>query len=183
MKKPEHVAPSTADTEPRGHALLGTILFTLTVPATIIVWIPYLLTAWRMQPPFLGIAATRVPGVALMVLAAPLFFRFLAGFVREGHGTPAPIAPPEHLVVGGPFQRTRNPGYVAVVSLVAGQALLLGSWPVLVYTALLAVVFHLFVVGYEEPTLRRQFGAEYEAYCVAVPRWVPRLRAPHRDRG
>jgi len=91
-----------ADSERR--ALVGTIAFTLVVPGTVIVLIPYLLTGWNLRPPFLGIEATRSLGGALIVLAAPLFFRFLAGFVREGHGTPAPIAPPEHLVVGGPFR-------------------------------------------------------------------------------
>jgi len=161
---------------PRG-ALLGTIVFTLIVPGTVIVLLPYLLTGWEPRPPLLGVEATRSLGVALMVLAAPLFFRFLAGFVREGHGTPAPIAPPEHLVVGGPFRWIRNPGYVAVVALVAGQALLLGSRAVLAYAAALALVFHLFVVFYEEPTLRRQFGAEYEDYCRRVPRWIPRPQA------
>jgi protein-S-isoprenylcysteine O-methyltransferase Ste14 len=157
-------------------ALLGTIAFTLVVPGTAIVLIPYLLTEWQLRPPLLGIEATRTLGVALMVLAAPLFFRFLSGFVREGHGTPAPIAPTEHLVVGGPFRWIRNPGYVAVVSLVAGQALLFGSGAVLAYAAFLAIAFHLFVVFYEEPTLRRQFGAEYETYCREVPRWIPRPR-------
>jgi protein-S-isoprenylcysteine O-methyltransferase Ste14 len=158
-------------------ALFGTIAFTLVVPGTAIVLIPYLLTGWQLRPPLLGIEATRTFGVALMVLAAPLFFRFLSGFVREGHGTPAPIAPTEHLVVGGPFRWIRNPGYVAVVSLVVGQALLFGSGAVLAYAAFLAVAFHLFVVFYEEPTLRRQFGAEYEAYCREVPRWIPRPQA------
>ena len=157
-------------------ALLGTIAFTLIVPGTLIVLIPYLLTAWQLRPPLLGIEATRTLGVALIVLAAPLFFRFLSGFVREGHGTPAPIAPPEHLVVGGPFRWIRNPGYVGVVSLVAGQALLFGSGAVLAYAAFLAFAFHLFVVLYEEPTLRRQFGTEYESYCREVPRWIPRPR-------
>jgi protein-S-isoprenylcysteine O-methyltransferase Ste14 len=166
-----------ADAERR--ALLGTIIFTLTIPGTVIVLVPYLLTGWNLRPPFLGIEATRSLGGALIVLAAPLFFRFLAGFVREGHGTPAPIAPPQHLVVGGPFRWVRNPGYVAVVSLVVGQALLFGSGAVLAWAAFLAVAFHLFVVLYEEPTLRRQFGEEYEAYCREVPRWLPR-RQPSR---
>ena len=157
-------------------ALLGTIAFTLIVPGALIVLIPYLLTGWQLRPPLVGIEATRTFGVALIVLAAPLFFRFLSGFVREGHGTPAPIAPPEHLVVGGPFRWIRNPGYVAVVSLVVGQALLFGSGAVLAYAAFLAVAFHLFVVFYEEPTLRRQFGTEYESYCREVPRWIPRPR-------
>jgi protein-S-isoprenylcysteine O-methyltransferase Ste14 len=104
------------------------------------------------------------------------------GIRARGRGTPAPIAPTEHLVVGGPFRWVRNPGYVAVVSLVVGQALVFGSGAVLAYAAVLAVGFHLFVVLYEEPTLRRQFGEEYEAYCREVPRWFPR-RQPSRWQG
>ena len=171
------------DATPPRRALLGTIAFTATVPGTVIVLVPHLLTGWRLGPPLLGIEATRSLGVALIVLAAPLFFRFLSGFVREGRGTPAPIAPTEHLVVGGPFRWVRNPGYVAVLALVAGQALLFGSRAVIAYAGALAVAFHLFVVFYEEPTLRRQFGSEYEAYCRKVPRWLPRLQPSRwRDR-
>ena len=156
-------------------ALLGTIAFTLTIPATLIVLIPYLLTGWQLRPPLLGIEATRSLGGALILLAAPLFFRFLSGFVREGRGTPAPIAPPEHLVVGGPFRWIRNPGYVAVVSLVVGQGLIFASGAVLAWAAVLAIGFHLFVVLYEEPTLRRQFGASYDVYRANVRRWWPRI--------
>src|SRR5262249_19139083 len=104
------------------------------------------------------------------------FAAFNLRFVVEGRGTPAPIAPTEHLVVGGPFRWVRNPGYIAVIALLLGQALLLGSSAVLAYATVVALGFHLFVVFYEEPTLRRQFGAEYETYCHAVPRWIPRLR-------
>lgn len=157
-------------------ALIGTVIFTLVVPGTAIVLVPFVLSGgWTFHPPLAG-EASRWLGVALVVLGAPLFFRFLAGFVREGHGTPAPIAPTEHLVVGGPFQWCRNPGYVAVVAMVVGQGLLFGSARILVYAASLAVGFHLFVLLYEEPTLRRTFGAEYEEYCRRVPRWLPRLR-------
>lgn len=164
-------------TKPPRRALLGTIAFTVLVPGTTIVLVPYLLTGWQLAPPLLGIEATRTVGVALLLLAAPLFFRFLSGFVREGHGTPAPIAPTEHLVVGGPFRWIRNPGYVAVVALVAAQGLVFGSGAILLYALVLAVAFHAFVVLYEEPTLRRQFGSAYEQYCREVPRWIPRRQA------
>ena len=162
------------DPKPPRNPLLGTIIFTLTIPATAIVLIPYFLTGWRTAPAPGGWEWTRWLGMALIVLATPLFVRFLSGFVREGRGTPAPIAPTRHLVVGGPFRWVRNPGYVAVISLVVGQGLIFGSMAVLAYAAALALAFHLFVLFYEEPALRRQFGAEYEAYCRDVPRWLPR---------
>jgi protein-S-isoprenylcysteine O-methyltransferase Ste14 len=152
-------------------AALGTLVFTLLVPGTVVGLVPYALTGWRLAPS----TALRVLGALLILAALPLFVAFLLRFVREGHGTPAPIAPTERLVVGGPFRTVRNPGYVAVVAMVVGQGLLFASGSVLVYAALLALGFHLFVVLYEEPTLQRQFGAEYDEYRRRVPRWWPRL--------
>jgi protein-S-isoprenylcysteine O-methyltransferase Ste14 len=113
-------------------------------------------------------------GIALIAVALPVFVAFNFRFVWEGHGTPAPVAPTEHLVVGGPFRWVRNPGYVAVVGLVVGEGLLYGSPRVLAYAALLWLGFHLFVLLYEEPTLRRTYGAEYDDYCRRVSRWIPR---------
>ncbi len=157
-------------------AVVGTVVFVLLVPGTVVGLVPWALSGWRLELPILGLAATRIAGTALIVLALPLFVTFCLRFVREGHGTPAPIAPTRHLVVGGPFRLVRNPGYVAVVAMLVGQGLLFGSWPVLAYATGVAIAFHVFVVLFEEPTLRRQFGAEYDGYCRAVPRWVPRLR-------
>ncbi len=155
-------------------AFFGTILFTIVVPGTVVGVMPFVLTAgWTFGPPLAG-EPSRWLGVALGVLATPLFVSFLSRFVREGHGTPAPIAPPQHLVVRGPFRWVRNPGYIAVVSMIVGQGLLFGSWAVLVYAACMALLFHFVVVVWEEPALRRTFGAEYEEYRRRVPRWLPR---------
>jgi len=155
------------------HAGLGTLAFVLVVPTTVIGYLPYVLSEYVLGPPLFP--GARVFGVALLVAALPLFVAFNLRFVREGEGTPAPIAPTRHLVVGGPFRSVRNPGYVAVLALVVAQALLFGSVLVLSYAGMLFVIFHIFVLLYEEPTLHRQFGAEYEAYCRRVPRWIPRL--------
>ena len=97
-------------------------------------------------------------------------------FALQGLGTPAPIAPPQHLVVTGLYRYVRNPMYVAVAAVIFGQAILFGDWRLLAYGAL-CLFFHLFVVGYEEPTLKTSFGAEYEAFRINVPRWIPRLTA------
>jgi protein-S-isoprenylcysteine O-methyltransferase Ste14 len=166
-------------TQPGERSLLvataGTILFVVLVPGTVVVLVPRWLSGWALRPPLFGWTPGRWIGVALLLVGLPVFLDFLVGFVRRGRGTPAPVAPPERLVVSGVFRWVRNPGYVAVLSMVAGQGLLLGSAAVLAYAACLALGFHLFVVLYEEPTLRRQFGEEYAAYCRRVPRWVPRL--------
>ena len=155
-------------------ALLGTIAFVAVIPVSVIVLVPYWLTGWRLAAPFLATTLTRWLGALLIVASIPVFVAFVGRFVFEGRGTPAPVAPTEHLVVGGPFRWTRNPGYVAVVSLVAGQALVFGSSGVLAYAIMIAIAFHAFVLLYEEPTLRRTYGPEYDAYCARVPRWIPR---------
>ena len=157
-------------------ATLGTVVFVALVPGTVIVVVPRLLSGWSILPPLFAWAPVRWIGLVLLLLALPVFLDFLVGFVRRGHGTPAPIAPPERLVVSGGFRYVRNPGYIAVVSMVIGQGLFLGSKAVLAYAACLALGFHLFVVLYEEPALRGQFGEEYAAYCRRVPRWLPRVR-------
>ncbi len=167
----------TADSEhPPAWAAPLTILFGVTVPGTALVLVPYWLTRWRFSPPLLGVSASRWLGVAIILVAAPILFQFLARFVYEGYGTPAPFLPPSRLVVGGPFRYVRNPGYVSVVLMILGQGLLFASSPVLVYAVLAALGFHLFVILYEEPTLRSSFGADYDAYCREVPRWIPRVR-------
>jgi protein-S-isoprenylcysteine O-methyltransferase Ste14 len=97
-------------------------------------------------------------------------------FVIEGAGTPAPVAPTEQLVVGGIYRYVRNPMYLAVVSAIVGQALMLGQLVLLPYAAAVAVATGSFARWYEEPALRRRFGAAYEAYRQAVPAWWPRRR-------
>ncbi len=147
----------------------------IVVPGTVALWAPYELSdEWSFDSPFLGLGLTRWLGGVLVLVALPIFGDFLFRFVSEGFGTPAPVAPPRKLVVGGTFRYCRNPGYLAAVSIIAGQALLLGSGSVLIYAACLWLGFHLFVVFYEEPNLRRRFGAEYEDYCRRVLRWIPR---------
>ena len=99
-----------------------------------------------------------------------------ARFVRDGLGTPAPVAPTERLVVTGAYRHVRNPMYLAVLAAIVGQGLLLGQPRLLGYAGVVALAVVSFVRLYEEPTLERQFGAEYEAYRRAVPGWWPRLR-------
>ena len=97
-------------------------------------------------------------------------------FTFRGRGTALPFDPPRELVVSGPYRYVRNPIYVAVGIIYAGYFLWFGYWIIPLVAALALVGTHLFVVLYEEPTLRRKFGASYEAYLQRVPRWVPRFR-------
>src|SRR5262249_61469045 len=100
----------------------------------------------------------------------------------EAHAPPAPVAPTERLVVGGLYRFVRNPMYLAVVAAITGQGLALGQPVLLGYAAAVWVTVATFVRWYEEPTLARQFGAQYQAYRRSVPAWLPRIR-PWRPGG
>jgi protein-S-isoprenylcysteine O-methyltransferase Ste14 len=153
-------------------AAAGSAAFLVLVPGVVAGLIPWLLTGWRMEAAPL---AVRIAGGVLVAAGVAFLLHAFARFVLEGIGTPAPVAPTERLVVGGVYRYVRNPMYLAVGATICGQALLLGQWGLLVYAALFFVVVATFVVIYEEPTLERQFGADYDAYRRAVPGWVPRL--------
>ena len=169
----QHAQPS----RPPLRTYLGTIVFTMVVPGSVVGLVPYLISRWELRPPLFGLGPTRWLGFAIFLIAIPAFADFLARFVREGHGIPAPIAPTRQLVVGGVYRYVRNPAYVAVIAMLVGQALFLGNLAVLEYAFVVAIGFHLFVILYEEPTLKRKFGLHYQAYCQEVPRWIPRLRS------
>lgn len=111
-------------------------------------------------------------------LGAVLLGACIWEFARTGRGTLAPVDPPRELVVRGLYRYVRNPMYLSVTVIVLGELLLTGSRPLLVYWALWFVAVNLFVIGYEEPTLRRRFGVAYERYTQAVGRWLPRVRSP-----
>ena len=96
-------------------------------------------------------------------------------FFSEGRGTLAPIDPPKHLVVRGPYKYVRNPMYVSVVTILLGEAVFFSSKQILLEAAIFMAMTYLFVVFYEEPTLRRLFGESYEKYMQTVGRWIPRF--------
>ena len=157
----------------RSSALLFSFLFLIVAPGTIAGLVPWWLTSWRFLP---GPLALRVLGLVLIAGGGYLLLECFGRFAVQGHGTPAPIAPPDRLVVTGPYRRVRNPMYVAVVALILGQVALFADLRLAPYAIVVWLAFHLFVLIYEEPTLRRAFPQDYAAYTAAVPRWRPRLR-------
>jgi protein-S-isoprenylcysteine O-methyltransferase Ste14 len=154
-------------------AAIGSALFFVVAPGVVVGLVPWWLTRWELRP---ALVPVRALGVLVLVISLPVLVSAFVRFVRDGLGTPAPVAPTERLVVSGAYRYVRNPMYVAVIGAIVGQALLLGQPVLLGYAALVAAGVVSFVRLYEEPVLRRQFGAEYEAYRRAVPGWVPRLR-------
>ena len=120
-------------------------------------------------------------GVAAIVVGVGVLLLAFVRFVLEGSGTPAPVAPTAHLVVGGLYRYVRNPMYLAVEAIILGQALVLGKLSLLWYGLMVMTAFVVFVRGYEEPALTRRFGASYETYRRAVPAWWPRRHPWVRD--
>ncbi len=155
-------------------AIAGSVAFLLLAPGVVAGLIPWLLTNGYGQP-LSSSAAVMAAGSILIVAGLAVLLHSFARFAFEGAGTPAPIAPTERLVVGGVFRYVRNPMYVAVLSIILGQALLFADWSLVAYAGVVAVTVFTFVKLYEEPTLARRYGGEYEAYRRAVPGWLPRL--------
>lgn len=164
-------------------AALGSLLFFFIAPAMVGGFLPWWLTRWEVaQVPF-GVAQ-QIVGGALIVIGASVLVHAFVKFVVEGLGTPAPIAPPSRLVVGGLYRHVRNPMYLAILTAVIGQAIAFGQLSLFVYAVGLAITFVSFVRFYEEPMLAARFGEEYETYRRAVPGWWPRLRPwNQRDQG
>ncbi len=162
-------------------AAAGSTLFFAIAPGVVAGAVPWWLTRWQVRGPLAHWAPVRVAGLILLAVGAIVLVQAFARFVAEGRGTPAPVAPTERLVVGGLYRFVRNPMYLAVVAAITGQGLALGQFVLLGYAAVVWVTVASFVRCYEEPTLARQFGAQYQAYRRAVPAWRPRIRPWHQD--
>lgn len=153
-------------------ALAGSALFFLLAPGVVAGLMPWLIAGWHMQP---GRLPFRIIGILLIAVGVTFLMHSFARFVIEGRGTPAPVAPTETLVVGGVYRYVRNPMYLAVVTIIVGQWLLLGQTAVLIYAAIIWAMTASFVRVYEEPTLAKRYGGQYDRYRRAVPGWLPRL--------
>ncbi len=155
----------------RVRAVVGTIVFFFLAPGGTAGLVPWLITRWRGDAP----AWAQVAGAVVVVAGTLLVVAAFAQFALEGRGTPAPNAPTQQLVIGGPYRWVRNPMYLGVSTAIAGQAILFGSVGVGIWLAVFVLAVTTFTLVYEEPTLRRTYGASYDAYAAAVPRWRPRL--------
>lgn len=156
-------------------AIVGSAIFFVMAPGTIAGYVPWVICRWHMGPPLLGVTLFRLVGVLLLVIGSVAILDSFARFALQGIGTPAPILPTRHLVITGLYRYVRNPMYVAVTAVIFGQALVFGSVRLLEYGMTVAAGFHMFVLLYEEPTLRGNYGLEYEEFCANVPRWIPKI--------
>jgi protein-S-isoprenylcysteine O-methyltransferase Ste14 len=156
-------------------AILGSAVFLLIAPGFVAGLVPWWMSHWRFETPFSGTPLFRVAGALLIASGAVCLLDSFVRFALQGLGTPAPVFPTRHLVVTGLYRYVRNPIYVAVVSTILGQGLLFGNLELLAYGGAVWLLFHLFVLFYEEPTLRASFGGEYQLFCAEVHRWIPRF--------
>lgn len=145
-------------------------LFALYIPLAL------LRTGQRIETGILSFLA-----IPLWLIGALIVLWCFWDFTFKGRGTPLPTDPPKELVITGPYHYVRNPIYVGVMSIFLGHFLWFGYWALLTYAVLAFMGAHLFVLLYEEPTLKRKFGVAYEEYLKRVPRWIPRMRI-YRER-
>ena len=151
------------------------LAWTILVPGTVAGYVP-----WR----FFGLGQARLdlrsPAHAVGLLAASagaaLLLACIWEFASSGRGTLAPVDPPRELVVRGPYRTVRNPMYLSVTTILAGELLLAFSGAFLAYAIVWLIAVNLFVMAHEEPSLRVRFGDSYVRYCQRVGRWWPRVR-------
>ncbi|MBI2265708.1 MAG: isoprenylcysteine carboxylmethyltransferase family protein [Armatimonadetes bacterium] len=151
--------------------VLKSLFFTLVFPGTVTGLVPWLIVSrgiWMFDVGFY-----RYGGIFPIALGLPGLIWCIVEFACVGRGTLATIDPPRFAVRRGLYRVVRNPMYLCVVKILLGESLLLQSWAIALWAVSVAMIFHLFVVFYEEPNLRRRFGREYEEYLRAVPRWLP----------
>lgn len=143
----------------------------------LLIYLPARVLSWSgiVRPTATG--APQIVGMIIGSAGAAIALWCIFTFVWIGRSTPAPFDPPRRLVIRGPYRFVRNPMYIGAGLALGGAALFYESVPLLVYGVIFLLACHLFVVSYEEPTLRRTFGAEYESYCHRVRRWWPGVRA------
>jgi protein-S-isoprenylcysteine O-methyltransferase Ste14 len=156
-------------------AMVGSAVFLVIAPGFVAGLVPWWISHWRIEAPFFGMQLFRFVGAVLLTLGVFVLLDSFLRFALQGVGTPAPVFPTRHLVVSGLYRYVRNPMYVAVEITILGQGLIFGNLWLLAYGGLVFLLFHLFVLFYEEPTLKATYGSEYESFCAQVPRWIPHV--------
>ena len=141
----------------------------------LLIYVPVRLLAWSgfVRPE--SIQAQQIVGMIIGAIGGLIALWCILVFITIGRGTPAPFDPPRRLVNHGPYRFVRNPMYIGATLALGSATLFYESLSLLGYMVVFFLVIHFFVVLYEEPTLRRTFGQEYESYCRQVKRWWPHV--------
>jgi len=144
--------------------------FVLLMPGTVGGWLPWLIAD---EPPVTRHALLLAIGVLFIGVGWGVLLWCARDFAVRGRGTLAPVDPPRTLVTRGLYEYVRNPMYVGVVTALFGQSALFESRAILAYAIAIAILFHTWIVIYEEPRLAQSFGSSYDEYRARVPRWIP----------
>lgn len=150
------------------------LLWMILLPGLYAGYIPWRYFGVRDVRPDLG-SPSQLTGLTVVAVGVTLLLTCIWEFARSGRGTLSPVDPPTTLVVRGLYRYVRNPMYLSVTAIVLGEVLLTGSRGLLLYWSIWFVAVNIFVRAFEEPTLRRQFGASYDEYTSRVGRWLPKL--------
>ena len=152
---------------------LKSLLFLIVAPGMVAGYIPLGLLR---NGPQINTGVFAFIALPLWAIGAIILLWSFWNFLVQGRGTPAPIDPPKELVATGFYRYTRNPMYVGILLVIISHFLWFGLWNLLIYAVIISIAFNTFIAYYEEPTLRKKFGAAYDDYCQHVPRWIPRFR-------
>lgn len=156
------------------NAAVGSIAFFVAAPGVVAGVVPWWITGWELHDAGALTPVLRGLGSAMAVAGVGVVADCFIRFVRDGRGTPAPVAPTDELVVTGLYRRVRNPMYVGVELVILGQAAIFGDPALLAYAATAGAVMWSFVHWHEEPVLHGRYGHAYDQYRAAVPGWLPR---------
>ncbi len=159
--------------------LAKVVFFTLLMPGTVTVLLPWAILNRLEAGVISAFSLLSFAALALGVAGCGVLLFCIWEFASIGRGTLAPFSPTRRLVVRGAYRYTRNPMYLAVLCILVAEALLFRSLSLAIYSAIVFACFQVFIVLYEEPHLRKQFGDEYRRYCTAVPRWAYSLHGYH----
>ena len=152
---------------------LKSLFFLVFVPGLFVGYVPF---AFLMNGSYVDTWFLVYLALPLWVIGGVMILWCFWDFLVKGKGTPAPLDPPKELVVSGLYRYVRNPMYVGVLWMLIAHFLWFGYWSLLIYAGCFFLAFHIFVLSYEEPTLKKKFGADYEDYLERVPRWIPKFK-------
>jgi protein-S-isoprenylcysteine O-methyltransferase Ste14 len=155
--------------------VLKAVAFVVLVAGTVGFAIPAALLWWDDGHFTIGLGRANVVGLVPLLAGAAIYLSGVVQLTMWGKGIPAPVAPTSSLVTSGLYGFVRNPMYLAAILFLSGEAILMSSGILTIYTVLLGAAYYFGVIWLEEPALVRRFGRSYENYCARVPRWVPSL--------
>lgn len=153
--------------------LFRNLFFTIVQPGVVVGLLPYLILRYMGREILPAVwEANHFIGAGLMAVGATLAGACILRFATEGKGTLSPLDPTKKLVIRGLYKYSRNPMYVGVMLIMAGETLFSWSLALTIYTLVIFIAFNLFIIMHEEPRCRRDFGDEYADYCRQARRWV-----------